>query len=323
MISRFVTADPGHRAGLVHEIANERAAAAYDAHRAGLEWLPQPPRRVEALARAVLFIMIKDESDIIHQNLAHHYALGFRRFFVLDNASTDPSASVIAAFRAAHRDAEVFYAYDFVVGHYQAAKMKALDVFMRSYLHYEDVQPEWLFFVDADELITCASADPEAGCAMFNQILNDPERNLLVLHWVQCASTEVMQSLPGTPDLFAAFPHPWRRMKARVPKIAYRVGRGLEPIQGNHNVVSFPYELSSVAVMAEVGFYIFHFPNRTVEQLRKKVINANIALSVTPDRDGLGGTASHWRTYYEWYSRHGDPALERILEEHISGCTEP
>ncbi len=317
----FREADPAARATILGEMANHQAAAIYDTRRAEPGWRTQPPRRVGSLARAVLFVMAKDEADIIGQNLAHHHALGFRRFFVLDNASTDGTADVIAAFRAAHGDASVFYAYDFVTGHYQAAKMKALDAFMQSYLHYEDTQPEWLFFVDADEFITCGSVEHERSIESFNRILNDASKNLLVFHWVQCSSAEVIRSLPDRHDLFEAFPHSWPRMRAQVPKIAYRIGRGLSPIQGNHSVTAFPYDLSTVAVMAEVDFYLFHFPNRTVDQLRKKVVNANTALSATKDRDGLSGTASHWRVYYGWYREHGDAALERILAEHISGCT--
>ena len=302
-------------------IANKQASAIYNLRRSEPQWKPQTPGRIEALHKAVLFIMIKDEADIIGQNLEHHYALGFRRFFILDNASTDDTANVVSAFRTAHQDAGVFYAYDYIVGHYQALKMKTLGIFMKSYLHYEEVQPEWLFFVDADEFITCGSSEHDRSAQIFNHLLNDASKNLLVFHWVQCASEQVVQTIPREASLFDAFPHTWPRMKAEVPKIAYRIGMDLEPIQGNHNVTSFPYNLSTIAVMADANFYIFHFPNRTVDQLRKKVINANIALSATPDRDGLGGTASHWRTYFNWYSMHGDVALEHILSDHIKGCT--
>lgn len=314
---------PSERIAQVRDTTNGMAQSVYDAHRSSAAWCPQPPRRVDALARAVLFIMVKDECDIIGQNLSHHYALGFRRFFILDNASTDETPTIIREFRRTHADAELFYAYDFVVGHYQAAKMKALDAFMRAYLSYEDIQPEWLFLVDADEFITCARADHEAGLARFGEILNDPGKSLLVFHWVQCASGSVIQDLPEQERLFDAFPHTWPRMKVQVPKIAYRLGQGLSPIQGNHSVESFHGADDAVAVMAEAGFYLFHFPTRSVAQLRRKLINANKALSATKDRDGLSGTAGHWRTYYEWYTLHGDLAIETIIREHIQGCLTP
>ncbi len=315
-------AEPENRVWRIREATNARAAMVFDAHRSSQSWQPQPPRRVEALVRAVLFIMAKDESDIIGQNLVHHYALGFRRFFILDNASIDDTAAVIAAFRAAHADAEVFAAYDFVVGHYQAAKMKALEAYMQAYLSYEDIQPEWLFFVDADEFITCGLSEHDDSLRYFGAVLDDPTKILLVFNWVQCASRDVIQELSTRQDLFEAFPLTWPRMRVQVPKIAYRLGKGLEPIQGNHSITSYTYEDSSIVVMADLGFYIFHFPTRTVAQLRKKLINGNTALTATKDRDGLSETASHWRTYYKWYLMQGDVAIENIIRDHIASCVQ-
>lgn len=316
-----VQAAPVDRIWRIRDATNARATTVFNAHRASQSWQPQPPRRIEGLRRAVLFIMAKDEGDIIGQNLEHHYALGFRRFFVLDNASTDDTAAVIAAFRTAHADAEVFAAFDFVVGHYQAAKMKALEAFMRAYLSYEDIQPEWLFFVDTDEFITCGLSEHDRCVEHFDAVLNDPSKTLLIFHWVQSASRGVMQDLPAGQDLFAAFPLAWPEMKVAVPKIAYRLGRGLEPIQGNHSVESYVHDDNSIAVMADLGFYLFHFPTRTVAQLRKKLINGNTALKATKDRDGLSETASHWRTYYRWYLQSGDAAIENIIREHIGSCS--
>lgn len=315
----FNAATPRQRADLISEIASRRAADAFNRHRAGLDWVPQPPHAIPALAKAVLFLMVKDEAEIIGQNLAHHYALGFRRFFILDNASTDLTATIIADFRARHPDTGVFCAFDYVVGHYQAVKMKAMAGFMQTYLQYETVQPEWLFFVDADEFITCAEPGTEAR---FAALLDDPACSLLVFHWAQCASPSVLETLEPGRDVFEAFPLVWPRMKVPVTKVAYRLNHGLEPIQGNHSVDSFQGRLSEVAVMAELGVYLFHFPMRTVEQLRKKVLNADRALSATVDRDGLSGTATHWRTYHQWYAQAGDVALRQVIAEHISGCVE-
>ncbi len=318
----FEAAAPRPRAELVGRIANDRAAGAFDRHRAGLDWMQRPPREVPALRRAALFLMVKDEAEIIWQNLSHHYALGFRRFFILDNASTDNTAGIIAAFRDAHPDAALFSAFDYVVGHYQALKMKALMAFMDVYLHYESVQPDWIFLVDADEFVTCVGPDGEAEHRLA-ALLDDPSLNMLVLHWVQCGSDEVLDVLPPGGEILALFPRAWSRMKVPVTKVAFRTRRGLEPIQGNHLVGAFPYPLSSVAVLAEAGIYMFHFPTRTVEQLRRKVVNANRALSATVDQDGLSDTATHWRTYYQWYQQAGDAALRQVIAEHNRSCAEP
>ncbi len=318
--ARFESADSRQRAALLAQIANQRAAVAFDAHRAGLDWDPQRPRPIPALRKAVLFLMVKDEAEVIGQNLDHHYRLGFRRFFILDNASTDRTAELIAAFRMGHADANVFSAYDYIVGHYQALKMKALMSFMQVYLHYEDVPPEWVFFVDADEFITCASSEYGVSESRFEAMLDDPDKTVLIFHWAQCSSTEILETLPPDRMMSEAFPAVWPCMAVPVTKVAFRLGRALEPIQGNHLVEDFPHARTSAAVMAEIGFYMFHYPMRTVEQLRRKLINGNRALSATVDRDGLSGTATHWRTYHQWFEQSGDEALRRAIGGHIESC---
>lgn len=318
----FEAAAPGERAALVGDIANLRAQAAFDRHRAGPDWRPQRPHDIPALRKAVLFLMVKDEAEVIGQNLRHHHALGFRRFFVLDNASTDRTAAIIGEFRSSHPDAGLFSAHDYIVGHYQAMKMKALVSFAQTYLHYESPTPEWAFFVDADEFITCAAPEAGTSARRFASLLDDPSMAMLVFHWAQCGSAEVFETLAPDRDLFEAFPRIWPQMKVPVPKVAFRLNHDLSPIQGNHAVERFPHELSQVAVMAELGFYMFHFPMRTIAQLRRKVVNADRALSATVNRDGLGGTATHWRTYYQWYEQAGDAALRQVIAEHNQGCTQ-
>lgn len=315
----FNAGAPPHQVHLLRQIVDERAAHMFNATRPASRWSPQSTAFVAGLAKAVLFIMVKDEEEIILQNLEHHYRLGFRRFFILDNGSTDSTASLIASFRSARTDAHIFYGYDYIVGYYQADKMMALEAFMSIYLKHEDVAPEWLFFVDADEFITCCVDDPD--CAIrFNQMLSDDSKKLLVLHWAQCSSRNVISSLPAQYDVFETFPVIWNQMRPAVPKIAYRLGHHLSPIQGNHLVEAYPFDIMTVGVLAEIDFYMLHFPQRSVEQMRRKVINGGRAYQATNLDRNHGG---HWRTYHEWYEQNGDVAMEHLLNDHILHCMAP
>lgn len=317
--SQFYEASPENRPGPLRQILDQRAVGAFENTRRTPEWELHANVHVSGLAKAVLLMMVKDEDEIILQNLEHHYRLGFRRVFILDNGSTDGTAVLIKAFRDAHTDCEIFYAYDFVVGYYQADKMKALEAFVSSYLRYEDIVPEWIFFVDADEFICCCARDSEESVARFNHLLRDDSKNLLAMHWSQCSSREVLEQVQPGYDVFAEFPEIWSRMDPPVPKVAYRLHRGLSPVQGNHLVTSYPYDLASIGVLAEIGFYMLHFPQRTVAQLRRKVVNGANAYKAAKHHEGHGG---HWRTYNEWYERSGDAALIHLLRDHIASCTE-
>lgn len=314
--NEFNAGTPPHRIDLLRRIVDARGARAFDAIRPTPRWSLQPSAHVEGLAKAVLFIMVKDEEEIIAQNLEHHYRLGFRRFFILDNGSTDRTASLIASFRQSKTDAQIFYGYDYVVGYYQADKMKALELFMQVYLKHEDTPPEWLFFVDADEFITCCASEPDS-VLRFNHLLGDTSKTLLVLHWAQCSSRSVIPSVPDGYDVFETFPVVWNKMTTSVPKIAYRLGHDLSPVQGNHLVEAYPFDTSTIGVLAEVDFYMLHFPQRTLAQLRRKVINGGRAYQAAKLDKSHGG---HWRTYYEWYEQHGDAAMVHLLNDHIRDC---
>ncbi|MCP1271517.1 glycosyltransferase family 2 protein [Acetobacter cerevisiae] len=59
---------------------SEQAATAFNTLRGGPDWQISSHVTVPALSKAALFILVKDEADMIGQNLRHHYQLGFRRF---------------------------------------------------------------------------------------------------------------------------------------------------------------------------------------------------------------------------------------------------
>ena len=136
-INDINAAPPRERARLIDTAANQTAARHFNLLRASTDWCPQQPSPVAALAGCAICMMVRDEADIIVQNLQHHYDLGFKKFFILDNNSTDQTAQLIMEFRNSHEDAGVFYASDYIVGHYQAVKMNSLARFAESYLQYE------------------------------------------------------------------------------------------------------------------------------------------------------------------------------------------
>jgi hypothetical protein len=133
----------------------------------------------------------------------------------------------------------------------------------------------------------------------------------------------VLNTMPAHANVFTTFPAAWPRMEVQVSKVGFRLGQNFEISQGNHNVEAYPFDALGVGVAAVANFYLFHFPTRTVDQLRRKLINGNSALASTNPNAGLENTASHWRTYYQWYLANGDAALEGILRDHIASCAAP
>ena len=165
---------------------NHRAQQRFDALRAGPFWHVRSDVTLPALRHAALLMLVKDEADILGLNLWHHYRLGFRRFFILDNNSTDGTAQEINLFRKDATQADVFYAKDYQKAYYQAAKMQALQQFAEAYLRHDANPPDWMFFVDADEFITCCHTGLKPQ-EEFTRRLADSQARVLVFHWAQAA----------------------------------------------------------------------------------------------------------------------------------------
>jgi tetratricopeptide (TPR) repeat protein len=303
---------PDGRASTVRYIAAIKAEDTYNAQRAMPDWRIQPARDIPALRDAVMILMAKDEDDIIGQNLRHHYAMGFRRFCILDNGSTDGTASVIAAFRDAFTAATVLYIHDPIIGYYQADKMIAAERFCDGYMRLGGAAPGWLFFIDADKFVVFAGATRQDEAC--NEALTDAAHNLLVMHWIHCASPAIIADPLPAADPFATFTRICRQLTPQVPKIAYRGGQGLRPAMGNHFVTEYPYATGQVINASDFGVYLAHFPMRSLTQLRKKVINGGKAYNAAAGLDEHGGV---WRERFALYEKHGDEVIAQMLENQI------
>jgi Glycosyl transferase family 2 len=317
LIAQFEAAPAEHRPEILRAITDPIAAAHFVAQRHGTMWLPRFDLSIPELAACALVLMVKDENDIIRQNLEHHYNLGFRRFFVMDNSSTDGTSDRIAAFRVAHSEALVFYAYDQIVGYHQQTKMNAFQVFAQSYLVHEKPQLDWIFFVDADEFITCCSADIGQARDAFQGALADIDQKIMIFHWVQCASKAPIQALQGGYKPQDVFRHRWHKLDPAVPKVSFRSNHGIMTTQGNHTTTAYPYSVSQAKIMAEAGFYLLHYPMRSIEQLYQKIMNGGRAYQGIGSLSEFGG---HWKTYYSWLQQSGKPVLLHLLRRHIKSC---
>lgn len=311
-------------AGLVEFLngLNQRAKQEFDIVRAGPHWVVRSDVTIPALRHAALLMLVKDEADILGLNLRHHYQLGFRRFFILDNNSTDGTAQEIETFRKHAPLADVFYAQDYQKAYYQAAKMQALQQFVENYLQHDANPPDWIFFVDADEFITCCHNGPQPGAA-FARMLEDPENRLLVFHWAQAAlvtSTPPYRLTAFADSLAETDCAVWPAMQEDVTKVALRTGYGLTTGQGNHFVEQVAVVQDHVGLMMDAGFCMLHFPQRSLAQIQKKLVNGMNALHATNLPPEMG---KHWREQYDRYQREGAEALRQMLAHHLALCLTP
>lgn len=305
---------PSCRADLLQHIARSLAHAHFTATRGLPSWGAKSCDPIPALARAGMLMMIKDEDDIIYQNLAHHHRIGFRSFCILDNASTDRTVALIRRFEAEHPDTLVMLVHDPVVGYYQSAKM---DIFQQTFTRYAALSGralDWLFFVDADEFIAFFEDDPASGAASLDRALSDSGLDLLILHWVHAAPQGFHETLPADYDPLKLFSRTMSRLEPIVSKIAFRTGCGFSPKMGNHFIETFDRPFDAALNAARLGWYMLHAQLRSLAQTRSKIINGGHAFR---DAAGLEDHGAHWRNRFALYEQHGEPVVEQILRNYL------
>jgi hypothetical protein len=306
---------PDGRAAIIRFIADLTAAKKFNAERPSPSWRIIRGLTLPALHDAVMIMLVKDEADIIGQSLRHHHQLGFRRFCILDNNSTDATAAIIAKFRDTTPDTTVLYVQDPVPGYYQSAKMNAAQKLCEAYMPITGAPPGWFFFIDADEFITFAgTGDLAADARNLNAALSNSDANLLIMHWVHSAPASLHESLAPDADMFAANPVYCPQLAPRVPKVAYRAGSNLDLMMGNHFVSEHPYNIDNVIVGAAHSLFMFHFSLRSLAHVKRKIINGGLAYRQAQGLDDHGG---HWRKRYELYQQHGEAVVANILFRHI------
>ncbi|AWN45065.1 hypothetical protein DK419_00890 [Methylobacterium terrae] len=272
---------------------------------------------IPSLSRCGMISMVKNEDDIFGASLRHHYALGIRNFCVVDNDSTDQTAAVVAQFREEHDDCFLLYINDPGKKHYQAKKMDVYgDAFVAA-AKMDGKSIDWIFYLDADEFIAPLASKSNhdhhrRSSDLFEQALNDPTKHVLVFHWVHGVSSEVLDVTPANTHPFEVYDNFQEKVDPIVSKVALRTG--LKPTQGNHTVDGDAPSIASYVNMAQAGWCLLHFPMRSVEQYRRKVINGAAANNSAP---GLETAATHWKTYYEEYKMHGDNVFRQIVQNFI------
>ncbi|MBV1837917.1 glycosyltransferase family 2 protein [Acetobacter estunensis] len=282
------------------------------------EWQINDHVHLPELENAAFIMLVKNSDDTIRLSLEHHYNLGFRHFFILDNNSTDKTAEQIFTFRTNFSAAKVCYITDYEPGYVQAVKMKAVMDFIRTYTTIQEHPIDWVFFLDADEFITCCVKHGEAAAASMGAMLRDPDVQILVFNWAQSAlfDQQTQQITRFGEKLSTTTMAVSRAMQVHVTKVALRLSANFLPQVGNHYVEGEGPSEDHVRSMIAAGFVMLHFPMRTVEQLRQKLDDGVKALDAGRLDPALG---AHWRHYHNLVEKHGPDILRQILVEHIQG----
>ncbi len=233
--------------------------------------------------KLVMTLLVRDEQDIIAENIEFHASQGVDFFIVTDNRSVDDTPKILEGYEKAGKLHYIWEGEDNYNQHEWVTRMARLA--------YSDYGADWVINNDADEfwwpvqgtLKTTFLGIP----SQYNAILVG-RHNFVPLSDMRPPFYNQMVYREATSLNSLGAPLP--------PKIAHRGHPAVIVAQGNHEIRGIG-ELNIIANQVE----IFHFPIRTYEQFVNKITKGGAAYEKnTSLPEQLGVT---WRRLYREYKK--------------------
>jgi hypothetical protein len=233
--------------------------------------------------KLVMTLLLRDEEDIVRENLDFHLAQGIDRVIVTDNGSEDATVEILREYEAEGVVRLLLEpADDYSQGRWvtRMARIAA------------DEGADWVINNDADEFWW-----PRAGtlASTFEEV--GDETGIVVAH---------RTNFVPRPEDGRRF---WERMTLREreslnplgkplpPKVAHRSHPEITVVQGNHRV-----EGPELGARVDDGSIdILHFPMRTYAQFENKIVKGGRAYA--RNRELPHRTGRTWRRLYELWER--------------------
>lgn len=264
----------------------------------------------QPLSDVAYVAMVKDEEDIILVNLLWHYNLGFRKFFLIDNLSSDKTGERISLFERLFSDTQVFVLHDPVVAHFQGKKTTGACRFAMTL--WEGLQ--WLVLVDADEFL-CVNQPLHSLLA---NISEDVDALIVPKSVYELTSDDAVDD-----DELFFYRMRRRRLLGHVSekvnvssKVIMRANMEFMVSQGNHRVLDVKgQEVSNYLGLA--GLTYREFPIRSRKHFHKKIINGGRAIAAAKQQGFKDVGGIHWEAVYGLYLKEGEAGLTRIFDAKI------
>lgn len=266
----------------------------------------KPIFEMNGLKEIALVTMVKNEEDIIFENLVWHFCIGFRKFVIVDNLSTDNTRQKIEEFiLLTKNNAKVFVIDDPIFEYIQSRITTGAYDFARS------VWPEvkWIFPVDADEFWI-----PEKRLSeTLAQLPNDIE-TISVVSYEYHPSFDYYSFAANTK--FYEKLHYRAKKEDNDPKIAIRSLNNVKVGQGNHVAHNINDNKRLKSIDGElIGLYMYEYPFRSVVQVHAKYSNG---MRVNKEAKKIGaiseGMGVHWEAYEKDLEKDGRKAAEKKFQ---------
>jgi len=258
------------------------------------------PKKIDDAAlgheRLVMTLLVRDEIDIVRQNIDFHLSNGVDFVIATDNASVDGTKEALAEYQSRG----VLHLIDEPSTDYSQAKW----VNRMGQLAVDEHQASIVFHCDADEFWLANSGNLKTAFmqAAPAEVLKVKAVNIVLEDKAgeEKYPEDAVYSIvaPSKSKAIEAVSNN-RYLQRTHHKVMYATKNGyLNVSQGNHRIVEAP---KGLRVSKTRRISIMHFPSRGKDQFYRKVANGGSSLA--EQGEVAKGTGGHWRKWYESLQR--------------------
>ncbi len=247
--------------------------------------------------KLVMTLCVRDEEDILENNIEFHRALGVDHFIITDNLSVDRTVEIIDEYVAKGLATKILEPRDDYNQSEWVTRMARIASI--------EFGADWVINNDADEFWfpSCKSLK------LFFQSLSD-EVNVVSVkrrNFISSGSSNIKWYEDMIYKEQESFNHIGKPLP---PKVAHRGHPEIIVEQGNHKVLGFGDE-----VLNSQDIEILHFPMRTQQQFENKIVKGGAAYERNTEIPVTMGRG--WRRLYDKYKENGN--LDDYWQENCLG----
>lgn len=260
----------------------------------------------------VMTLLVRDEVDIVRDNLLFHLNGPVDHVIATDNGSTDGTREILEEFRSSG----TLTLFDEPGDDYsQSAWVTRMTDFAQ-----EKFKSAWVLNNDADEFWMLDKADIAAFDDLGWGVVRAQRRNMFAASystasraWVSICRFRYRDPapVPRIDDIYdpGSLGAPYLSFEL-LPKVMAKVGTFSAVAQGNHSV-----DLAPGVASGDASFAIYHFPVRSARQFRRKVEAGGRAYARNETLSERTGW--HWRRWYRLLQESGriDSALSDAVPD--------
>lgn len=248
-------------------------------------------------------LLVKNEEDILEQNLIFHKQKGVDFFIVTDNNSTDKTPEILRKYQEKGWIKEIIEekATDY------RQKVWVDRMVWRAKTVYK---ADWVINADADEFWYPASSSLKdtlqqtsanvIKCAMYC-VYPEEGKNFEAWSYTVDPVEDIAKYDLSLYSLFAR----------QIPKVMHRTRGYIQISMGNHKVAMFPKRSGKSDIR------IYHYNIRGRQQFLEKMINGGKQLEQNPSKHG----GRHWRYFYGLYKEGKlNEEYDRVIGSRVFDC---